>query len=1161
MAVTFTGLDGVERVEYNFTTTLRERFFQGTLPDGTADVQVSLNGGAYSSNPDLITFLGTSFTYPNPAVYPNGTTLLPGTTTLRVRAVMSDGSVTEPAVVRAFLGSEADLGVVPRAPSNISVERKNGYVAISWDGIVSSLISGYHVYASTSPGGLVDGYFRINTTLIQTGVVTEVEQQLGELDVTSAVRLGSDGYLAADPLYLRFQGSQVGADDTLYASDFDEALVIPDTARTVRTEVRVFDVTTVTNYTFNHDRTSTARSVTNPAIPNALFTSLSTDDPIYYVVTAIYVLNGVEAESPFSVEVLGSPLNVTPAINTLPTVSRQQIARDVTTSILRSQPNIAVTPGSVLRDTFIDPFATDAERMRFTIDFFQRALNFTTLLQIDDPLLSGTSIAVEQSTYKLALKQAFFLRGTVETQNMIDGMFDARAANVGLVRLEGRRATGEVTFYVRSRPTSTISLPIGTRVSGGSQIFRTTSYAEITPEGAGASFDAGTGRYSVSAFIRAESPGVSGNLSRGQITSLPGGKQGVSVVNLTDCRGGQDRESNRDLATRAQSKIAGSDSGTLQGYLTHVKSTANVSQVNVVDSGHPLMFRDLNASGEHVGGKVDIYVRGSSTSAIRDTFAFSWDILREATLRFVGDPQDLVLEILDSRLTPQFPLVEMLAYTDFGYGLVNATRGYTFDLTDVEILTHNTIQLSPDYNDPSDVGTQDYVYGDIRYITSDRHIFERQPAVRVSSFVGERTGAVGVGAYATFKGSDPTLLGGSTEAGDYLQVTDMPGLVVPSAQPIQVTGEAHVILEGVEYLFKLGALPLSVRIYSQDRVTEFRGPYDSTGDPDFSFQEPSDSSTPLGFQITTNSRLAPGDSVVVDYAHDENFTVSYTSNSVVGFAQNAVASFRHITADVLVKEALRIPVDIYVTLVTRRNASIAKVRSDARTALNNLINSLVLGAPLQQSRVIDALNSLTDVSYVIVPLTRLAYGDGAVIVRERVQPALGYQRIASWSTPSNDVFLLSQELRVATPTSGGVSGELVTVSSGGVPIFVSRDVPNVNGIPLKITAPPAVFVLGSGGMAIPGVSDLTTLAQANPLLTQAALVTLQRSITSNRLVLVLEKGTTPSADLFVTYNSRGDSGVKNLDPGPLGYFVPGVIDISLDEDSDYSALTTGRARS
>jgi hypothetical protein len=1161
----FLGPDNVLRELFNFTTDVSSRFFNGTMDADTVDMLVSVRGSAFTSSPDVILFDGTSFTIPNPSAYPAGLQLFPGINRVEVKSVLTSGVTTSSGVAEATLSLERDVRSDVLPPTGIFVERQDQTVQINVTGLDDTNVTGYNFYASTEPGGGLVGYHQINITPVISGSTVETDSILGELTVDANVAVDSNGNPASDPLYLHLTGDEESPGGTVFQTDFNQTVEIPYNVTQIKTTIQVNSVQTSTQYSFVHDRRATP-STTNPAIPNADFNTLLDTDPLYYVVSAIYFIDGVEYESSLSPEVAASPLIVTPSVAALPLVSRQQIIRDTVLSIFRSHPELDVKPGAVLRDTFIDPFATEAERIRFIIGFMQAADSFTTLLTIDDPDGSGTSVPVSQSPYKTALKQAFFLNDDTSVQNMIDNAFDQLAARRGVTREPGFRARGSATVYVTKRPTVTQFVPIGQVASTGSVRFRLTSSASLSPTGAGATYNPATGRYSAQVFIQAESPGEAGNVAAGQVKFLVDGPSGVLVSNDAATFGGRNFESNRDLAVRADGVLSGVDAGTYRGYTRTVVDVPGIRQAVIVDAGHALMMRDRNPdNGRHVGGKVDIWVRGDVEATVTDTFAFSFESVISGQFEPVGNIANLRFRAVNTAVSADNPLIEMLNIPTWNLEFVDASTGKVFDLTNVTIESYDTILLDSSYNDTVNVHLTDVFRGSYRFRTSNRYIFNRQPVSEILSLVGTISGTVSSTEYELFQGSDPLELGHSTESGDYLQVIQSTGSTIPSSQPVVVTGESHVLLGGTEYLLSLGTNPYTVHIYNLDRSVEYRGPYHpaSLGTKDFTFVAES-GSTPLGFLLTSGSRMTVGQTVLVDYEHDENLTVTYISNTLVGVAQNAVDQMRHVTADVLVKESLQVGVNITATVVVRRNQTIAAVDSALRTALARYFGRLNMGQPLRQADVIDVIKSTLGVSYVVVPLTNLTKQDGSQVIREVLVsslPADYYQSpllaAGGWSTDLVDIFLLLTPLASGTVDGGGAINDFRGVYKDETPMQIYDAPPNTVGVPLNLT-PNGAFIVGNDGIWIPDFSDDATLAAQYPLASPTDLATLRQQLTAGRVLLALPKGTLPSDSSYaVTYVVYGDEGVKNIEPSPTEYLVLGDLGFTYDEDTDYAALLTG----
>ena len=1148
----FLGSDGTLRQQYVLTTTTLNRILTGTIPADTVDVQVSVRGSAFTSDPDYITFEGTGFTFPNPSAFPEGLELLPGRNEVRLRAVLTNGSVTQEAVAQLYLSLEADLGVEATPPTNVYLERFDSTVKIT---IESTAALGYHFYASPQPGGGTVGYYRINPTLVVSGEVVEAVTDLASLTVDADVVVDSEGVTAADPLYFRMVGTQEDKQDLVLGTSFNEVLEVPESTSRLRVTSTVQSVRNTQQYSFEHDRQASLSSP-NPALPQSALAATPVTEPLYYVVTGVYQLeDGTEIESAFSPEVLGAPLRITPNVGNFPQVSRQQILRQAVQSIYRSHPQLRIDPGSALRDTFLDPFTTEADRIRFVVEFLHNAQSFATLLAIDDPTLSGTSTPVAQSSYKTALKQAFFLTSDAAVQMVIDNCFDKLASNYGVTRDGGKRARGEVTFYVTSKPGSSINRPIGTVVSGGSMSFRTTSSAIIVPTGGGRNYNPATGRYFARAYIQAETPGTGGNLAPGQIRVISANTLNVQVVNEGATFGGTNRESNRDLATRAMRVLSSVDSGTLQGYKNNATNVAGVEQVSVIESGNALMMRDRNAEGRHVGGKVDIYLRGRSEAKVTDSFAFSFEVGEHVQFEPVGDLSALRFRAIDPRLSADNPIIEMLSLPALGLDFENATQGYAFDLTDAQIGPYNEVVLSPDYNDPTAHTLGDEFRGSYRYRTSNKFVFTRQPVIAVTKFSGTRSGTLSSGVYDLYRNSDPLELGRSVLAGDYIQVTeplDDAGTTIPSGVAIDVTGEQHVILDGIEYLDNLGANYLTVRVWNLDRTIEYNGPL-SNATRDFTIVSGSEV-VPLGLQLTNGSRIVVGQTVLVDYSHDENFTVEYTSNAVVSVTQDTIKNDSHITADTVAKWAVEIPVDFEGTIAIEKDQVPDTVDGRVRTALTRLFGTFEQGTPVRQSDVIRAIDAVQGVSYVVTPLTKMTYGDGALLVREQLTTDQESDAvfIPAWSSATVNMFLVVDALRAATVNAGGAPNQFRGVFQDEVRLVHHEVAPNYNGFPLRGTSGGA-FIIGADGLDIPGYSDDATIVANNVLpvdvdLKAAEILRIRKSLTGNRVLVTLVPGDDPSAHNYaVTYSVSGDVAVQNITPGPISYLVLGNMDFVYDE--------------
>ena len=1150
---TFLGPDGQYRSEFIFTTDLEYRFFVGQCPADTAYMQISVRGGPMLDDPDLITFEGDSFIIPNPVKYPNGHRLSPGGNLIEVRAIRTSGAITPTASIQATLAQDEEV-FVQAAPTGLRVDRENGFIRIVIDEIQSggdAYFQGFNVYASADPGGLT-GYVKLNPTALTDLYRTEeTVTPLTEMQTDASVSLDGNGAPLADPLYFRVTGQQEGRDGSTIQLDINERVAVTEVTRHLRTTVILESVTKRNYYSFEHQRDATYTTPGRTTIPNSILAGTPTSDDLYYVVTAVYYDSGVmrESESPYSVEVTGKPLLVTPLVGTFPPTSRRRILNELTQAIHRSNPHVAVQPGSVLRDVFIDPMSSESQRLRFILEFLHAAQSFSTLLAIDDPTNAGVSIDTSYSSYKQALGQAFYLSNTTEVQALIDMCFDKLAHNLGITRRFGTRARGVITFYTTSRPTTTINVPIGTPVLGNSRTFKTTSVARIPVTLSAQYYDSSTGTYRVQAYVRDSLPGASGNLSASQLTSVTlTGVSGLQATNEASCYGGLDRENNTALAIRAMAALASVDSGTLRGYEQTVATMAGVIESKVIVAGDSLMKRDYDyVLGQNRGGKIDIYVRGLQLSTVTDTFAFSFEMAYDTVFEPVGDPQDLIFQAQDQTLSEDNPIIEVLDFPDRDppLGVRNASTGDLFVLEDLEILSYDTIQLSSEFNDPADIDVTDVIMGDYRYRTSLKFVPTRQPVEYMVTMQGSEGTIIAANEYTLYRLDDPLVLGRSSAAENYVQVSSDTNI----GTILEVEDEEHILIgDNIEYLFMLGANKLTISVKDSEG-TAYNGPEASA--PDYRIISPEDDQTPFAIQLTENSTISSGEAIYIDYTHDENFTIQYVSNSLIGTTQDSLESDRHLTADIIVKEATKTSVDISATIVMVAGADVEKVEKDVRNRLVNHFNTLKMGMALRHSDVLESIDASAGVSYVVVPLTRLARQEGALVIRESLDTSESDDLlfIEEWSSDLVHSYLILEPLSSATINGGGEGNEYRAVQQEGLDLMLETIIPNEAGQPLQKSVGKC-FVIGNGGLTIPGYNDDDTVAAAYPKMDQNERYEQSMTMTQNRVLVTVAASDSPTNHTYeVTYYVGDDQGVGNIEPEAIEYLTAGNFEFIFDEDT------------
>lgn len=1181
----FDSPDGTQRTLFTFSVTKPERFFTGTVDTSTVDVQISVRGSAFASDPDNIVLEGNRFTIPNPAVFPDGLGLVAGLNVIQVRSVSNTGSVSDPARAEVRLIQDADVDIIPLAPTNITAERFDGAVLVRVQEIDDASFRGINLYASQFAGGGATGYRRVNVNLISDVEFVEELVDITNLEIDGEIVKNPDGTAVADPLFVKLFASQVRDGDfvtkledipddeftdtlaiaiteteraNLIQTEFNVIREIPETVDRIRTTATVQEIRDIGFLSFLHDRLATPAS-NPPTIPYGRFAATNPNDNLYYVVSAVYYdeATQTEIESANSIEVAGNPVTVSTLLGTFPQIARPQISLEMIRSVNRTRPQVALQAGSVLRDTVIDPVSSEIERVRFLNEFLNQSQSFALLLQVDGVDSNGNSIAVSQSPRKLALKRALFLTRDADVQTVVDGAFERLAANFQVFRRSGDRARGEVTFFTTVRPTASIIIPAGTVVASGSVRFQTTVDASIPIDRLASFFNPISGRFSVTVPIRAEDAGQAGNVGAGQIRSIISGPQGVSVINQASTFGGDNQDTNLEIARRAQNRIASVDSGRERGYLQTVAGIPGVRQAFVVDAGDELMQRDYEPDlGRHVGGKVDIYVRGANTAIVTDTFAFQFETALDKQFVIVGDPKNLIFRAQDSRLSPDNPIVEMLDDTVLGFELKNASTGEVFDLTDVVLVDYRTIQLSLDVEQP-DVDLTDVVFGDYRFRTSMNFVLPRQPVVSVSQVQGTVSGVLPVEGFALVRADSALRTGNSTKAQDFIRVTEVTnsqGLTVPTGELITIESEAHVLIgETPDFLDNLGVNSLTIRVFNGDRTVEYKGPSDPAGTPDFSIVLPDDpQSGPTGIRRTSVSTIPTGSQVLVDYRHDENFTVEYTVNNIPLLAQQEIDENRHNTGDVIIKSTVQVPIDISATIILQPTVKQDEADASIRADLGLFFDGLTLGTPIRQSDIVGLIEAAGGVSHVVVPLTKLVRGPGAPILRENLSTSVvgDVTYIAGdpndpISTPQVSVFLVREPLTAATSDGGGPANEFRGVFQDDDEMTLLTVRPETLG-----SAPRQAYIIGAGGLTIPGYTDDATLKAEFPTASNQDIEQVRISRTQNRILISVDVDDSPvNHEYFITYFvAEENEGVRDIEPGPVEQLIVGELTFTFEED-------------
>lgn len=1139
-----------------FSTNEDTAVIHGTVSSDTASVQVSVNGGTFVSDPTLVLFNLQNITVPNPASFPNGLQLSVGLNTILLRTIDIVGAVSAVSTVsvtRVLTTSD----VITQIPTGVRIRRNRNSVDVlalkpvlistpqpaAIPGQVIQNVSalsvppttsfvGFNFYAATSPGGST-GYFRINSAPVS--LTTEFEQDV----ITSANDTAVWDNTTLKNVRIRVteendfgQVLAVRYDNTYKVANLAEKLQFQDTFQSYHLNEFVV---------FNH-----VRSGGTDIINSEQFANVADTDPLYYVVTSVFFDSALnkEVETPFSQEVLGTPLSIDTAIRDLPGRKANSITTSFITAVQAVNANVAMIPGSTTRDVSIDPFASEAERLWFVLDFVHRSQSFLTLLQIDDPNGTGVSDAVSGNPYKTALKAALGIQTDDAVQSLIDAQFDKLAANEGVPRLSGRASVGQVIIFTTTAPIADINIPANTFVTAQADStqnlpavrFLIAGSAVLPANNASAFFNFSAKRYQITLDIVCSQIGTIGNRSAGNITQISG-VPGVLVTNDAATVFGDDQETNADLATRAILASSSVDTGTGGGYQKTSASQIGVIKSKIVKSGDALMMRDYDpVRKKHIGGKVDVWIQGTNERTVNETFSFTFETAINNQVTII-DLTNLIFRVVNPFVTPSTPIIEILNNSIQGLGVRNATTGQTYDLTGVMILDYQTFQLNASLTDQPATHIDDIITADFRFRSVNSFLFSFQPVRRVVSVVGEVSGPLDPINNLIFdKSDDPLITGESTIANDKLTIVPFNG--VPSGATLTVNNEVHVLIGFFSVpLGSIGINTTTVRVFSADRIVEYNGP--SSTSPDFDLILGTQT-TPIMVIRTSTSKIVSGQTVSVDYVHDENFVVTYVINDLLQQLQSVVNGKSHITADVLVKQCIENRINIDTTVQLKTGAVQSTVDPNVRTAVSLVLNQKTIGQGVAQSNVDSAINDTTGVSFNVLPFAKMAYADGSIKLREVVSST--FQILPSLSIGGTTVFILSDGLHFPTTDGGGLVTEHHGVFQDDEALILATSLSTVG-----VTSGQG-WIIGSAGAIISGFSDDATLI-AQGFTTPSQIAAQRIVLTANHVVISLPAGQTPknvptNHTYTASYVVRGMTGSNDITPSDVEFVDEGTFTIT-----------------
>jgi uncharacterized phage protein gp47/JayE len=759
-------------------------------------------------------------------------------------------------------------------------------------------------------------------------------------------------------------------------------------------EDTVNDLTVTTNrtrqvateyYTYTLDKSVLANLVQQGKIENVFLADGQTisNDIIYYMIATIdsfdKALNQL-VESPYSQELEGQFLEYTTDYQNLPKRSRADILFSLSREQMNNNDKINVVPGSVIRDVS-DPIALEFEKMYVIQDFIFACQSLDTLLAFDDADGDGISDPLSTNIRKRSLASALGLTDPTNLQMLIDEQFNKYASNYDLSRKGSTKATGSVLFYTEIRPTNDILIMDNTIISTapdysdsiGSVTFVVVGTKIMSAANPDVYYNPTLKRYEIQVYVEAQNPGDRGNVPAESITAALNVAPNLRVINDVPTRYGNDRETNQQLSDRVKTAKSEYDSGTEGGYNSTAMDVPGVIQARVEIAGDPLMMRDYyQQDNRHIGGKVDVYTRGTKLMQMVDQVAFSYEYPTDTygnkvgEVFYVSDAADFRLRCKNPSVNADNPIISVSRVR-------NLTRGKDYSLSNIQIINEGSTVLLDKNQQNLGIGLATFDVVEIAYLyrSSNMLVLSQQPVESIVSVTTSAGATIDTSKYRLVKYENPLLNGNSSIAKDAVK------FFFNESDNIQefvtVTDEEHDMLYDTPARLILKGIDISSIV-----VTPVGGGTAYLKDIDFSIIIGSDVSYTY-LELLYHSKIRHGDRVAVSYRASENFNVTFITNDLIKQVQDKTDVMKHACGDAIAKQAIRNYADISFVVVRKTGTDISLLKSRIVTAISNYVSRLKMGDTLTQSAVASEVRGVEGVSDVRIPFTRMMKRNGSFI--------------------------------------------------------------------------------------------------------------------------------------------------------------------------------------
>ncbi|MNJ90222.1 Baseplate J-like protein [compost metagenome] len=604
--------------------------------------------------------------------------------------------------------------------------------------------------------------------------------------------------------------------------------------------------------------------------------------------------------------------------------SLSEIAVNLITYIHDTIPEADTKEGTFIRDIFIDPVAEEIATL------YRNA----KLIELAQSILTAS-----------------------------DSDLDKLAKNYFVERKGATQSSGKLRFYIGTdEPTYDVNIPRGTIVStlnktlDGSKYYITTDTAIILA-GNRSTYqkDIITENWYVDIEAVSQQSGSEYNASAGTIVQISSNVDSIvsGVTNPFSFTGGTDAEDDASLILRMSLVISGSNIGTKDGYRSFVLSQSGVEDAIVIGAKDPLMTRD---GGE--GGMVDIYVRAEQT----ETDQFDFDVDYEYITESVGHT----------------------AYADIPFrrqpviSVSSITGRYSDSSSETGYIERSYINGS---NFKVEKGTSKY-FQDIVWDTAFTD-------VSLTNLTGEdllkaeATNSLNakLKRFLAIKDSDGTIYY-DKKLTDVSYLTDFSLInpLIDSTLPADVDFYRGYYSNGTIQLILSKPNDTNAYIGGRYFVQKDGKLFERTyGSPDFLVYR--DNST-VGNSVNAKDAIKwlPNSLKSNVPRAGETLSITYSYNTIITDLQEKIEAKRVLTADVLIKGAKRIPIEVKLEVVPNVGYTDEAIRKAVINQISTFINDQTpMGGEVDRSDIVYVVKSLEGINSVNTEKVLISVEDAAPI--------------------------------------------------------------------------------------------------------------------------------------------------------------------------------------